>query len=131
MAFLVFVSGVLFLVMRKPLPHFDIYTHEIVNETHNDKAIEDQLSQNGIINNKNNNNNDEVNAMELQNNNKPTAETNYKEDMKSVIRMTLSKRFRLMIPLCFWTGISIAYYSGILVIALVDTLPDESPNVQY
>lgn len=51
--------------------------------------------------------------------------------MTSVLKMTFSKRMRLMLPLCFWTGISIAYYSGLLVCMLTDTLPNEASNVQY
>lgn len=53
------------------------------------------------------------------------------EDMKSVLRMATSKRMRLMIPLSVWTGISIAFYSGVLVCILTDTMPNETPNIQY
>lgn len=50
-------------------------------------------------------------------------------DMKSVLNMALSKRMRLMIPLSVWTGISIAFYSGILVCILTDTMPNETSAV--
>lgn len=53
----------------------------------------------------------------------------YWADMMSVIRMATSKRMRLMIPLSVWTGISIAYYSGVLVCILTATMPDDQPNV--
>ena len=38
---------------------------------------------------------------------------------------------RYLLPLCIWTGISIAFFSGIMVSMITATLPGSSHNVQY
>ena len=45
--------------------------------------------------------------------------------------MAFSKRMRTLLPLCAWTGVSIAFYSGIMVSMLTATMPLEHHNVQY
>lgn len=58
-----------------------------------------------------------------------TQKISIKEGVISILKLTVSKRMRLMLPLCFWTGISISYYSGLIVCMLTDTMPDEPSNI--
>lgn len=57
--------------------------------------------------------------------------SSYLDDITSVIALALSKRMRMLIPMCIWTGLSIAFYSGILVSMLTATMPDLTVNEQY
>jgi hypothetical protein len=42
--------------------------------------------------------------------------------LASMWKLAKDSRFRYMIPQFLWTGISIAYYSGILVYMMADTI---------
>ncbi len=44
--------------------------------------------------------------------------------------MAASKEFRLYLGQCFWTGISIAYMTGLIIPILVAAQPGQDQNVQ-
>ena len=47
---------------------------------------------------------------------------NIKEVAKSMWKLVSDKRFRFFIPQLFWTGVSIAFFSGNLVTLMSDTI---------
>jgi len=41
------------------------------------------------------------------------------------------KRLWHFVPECFWSGISMAFFIGLLVPMIVQTLPNDDPNTQF
>jgi len=54
-----------------------------------------------------------------------------KEAVKSMWRFFANKRFLILAPQCFWTGVSIAYYSGNLVEMMSNALEEEGYDDSY
>jgi len=52
------------------------------------------------------------------------------ESIKYTLLLMTSKRMLVLLPQIFWTGISIAYWSGLVAIIVARTIPDESENNQ-
>jgi hypothetical protein len=46
------------------------------------------------------------------------------------MKMSVSKEFRLYLGQCFWTGISIAFYTAILGPILIMAQPGVDPSIQ-
>jgi hypothetical protein len=42
--------------------------------------------------------------------------------LKAVLRLAITKRMLVLMPEILWCGISIAYYSGMLVLIMSDSL---------
>lgn len=51
--------------------------------------------------------------------------------IKSMWKLTTNKRFALLIPQFFWTGISIAYYQGILVLMMQQAIGGTDTQYQF
>ena len=51
------------------------------------------------------------------------AEESFCNNVKVTYRMMISKRMRFYLLQCFWTGISIAYFSGLVTPIIVRQLP--------
>ena len=45
-----------------------------------------------------------------------------KENLKAVLKLAVTKRMLVCMPEILWCGISIAYYSGMLVLIMSDSL---------
>ena len=50
--------------------------------------------------------------------------------MKLTFQLMHSKRMRWILPQIFWTGISLAYWSGLGAIIIARTIPDKSSSDQ-
>ena len=50
--------------------------------------------------------------------------------LKYTFLVMLSKRMRWLLPQIFWTGVSLAYWSGLAAIIIARTIPDESAHNQ-
>jgi formate-dependent nitrite reductase membrane component NrfD len=48
------------------------------------------------------------------------------DEIKSVIDLAFSKRMRNVLPIMFWTGISLATYTGLLVTILTLAMSKDS-----
>lgn len=53
------------------------------------------------------------------------------EEVRAVIRLMFSKKMSLLLPQVFWTGISLAVYTGLLVPIITDTIPGDDPNDKF
>ena len=51
--------------------------------------------------------------------------------IKSMWKLTTNRRFMYLIPQFFWTGISIAFYSGILVVMMQEAIGGEDVQYQF
>jgi hypothetical protein len=49
----------------------------------------------------------------------------FKEEIKEVWDLLISKKMRLLLPQVFWTGMSLAIYTGLLVPLIYDTIPGD------
>jgi hypothetical protein len=47
-----------------------------------------------------------------------------KENLMAVLRLSVTKRMLVLMPEILWCGISIAYYSGMLVLIMSDSLEE-------
>jgi len=52
-------------------------------------------------------------------------------DIKGVIILLVSKKMRPLIPHLYWTGVSIAVYTGILLPIITDTLEDKETSYKF
>ena len=59
-----------------------------------------------------------------------TDENTFSGSIKFTFQLMTSRRMRMLLPQIFWTGISIAYWSGLAAIIIVRTIPDESSSDQ-
>lgn len=50
--------------------------------------------------------------------------------IKFTFQLMTGKRMRMLLPQIFWTGISIAYWSGLAAIIIVRTIPNEDSSDQ-
>ena len=48
--------------------------------------------------------------------------------IKFTFQLMKSRRMRWLLPQIFWTGISIAYWSGLAAIIIVRTIPDKDSS---
>eukprot|EP00347_Sterkiella_histriomuscorum_P000222 403376714 len=145
MSALTFASALLFFFLKKPQPYHSNKSGRSSIKDQNPKNTSGLLDndnqallsseQKDQQNQENHQNEIQIDKQDSQRENKTVLQQNVKpdilRDIKSVLNLTISKRMRLMLPLCFWTGISIAYYSGLLVCMLTDTMPDQPANIQY
>lgn len=52
----------------------------------------------------------------------------FPQSIKKILKLSNNKRMRFLIPEIFWTGISIAYYSGMLVEMMSASIADRNTN---
>jgi len=53
------------------------------------------------------------------------------EEVREVARLIVSKRMRWLLPQVFWTGISLALYTGILVPMITATIPGDDDQDKF
>ena len=100
------VSTFAFTVMKLPLPH---HAPALMSSALNETAIEEDETQ-------------------LE---EPDQASTTWSDISEVVRLALSRRMLKLIPICAWTGVSIAFYSGVLVSMLTSTMRGTDTNQQY
>jgi len=91
------ISTLAFTFMRLPLPH---YAPSLMISDLNETAIEDV----------------ETHLEDTE------PELTTWNNITEVVKLALSRRMLKLIPICAWTGVSIAFYSGVLVSMLTSTM---------
>ena len=110
MSSITLLSCLIFMFMKHPMPH----TVSLPNDKYQYDKVDTTMTSTP-----------DISILNLN----ETASGSILGDIGSVIKLTFSKRMRTLLPLCFWTGISIAFYSGVLVSMIADTMPNESTQM--
>eukprot|EP00347_Sterkiella_histriomuscorum_P005421 403356681 len=53
------------------------------------------------------------------------------QEVKAIIDLMFSKKMMILLPQVFWTGISLAVYTGLLVPIITDTIPGDDDNDKF
>lgn len=91
------ISTLAFTFMKLPLPH---YAAALMISDLNETSIEDV----------------ETHLEDTE------PESSTWDDITEVVSLAMSRRMLKLIPICAWTGVSIAFYSGVLVSILTSTM---------
>lgn len=53
------------------------------------------------------------------------------QEVQAIFKLLCSKKMMLLLPQVFWTGISLAVYTGLLVPIITDTIPGDDDQDKF